>query len=70
MRFTINTDGPEMLRTTLRHEYDVLLTEGILDEESVRSCNELAHEVSFVRNGQGLAGPSTAATHQQQAGSR
>ncbi|TAK34563.1 MAG: adenosine deaminase [Chloroflexota bacterium] len=51
VRFTINTDGPEMLCTSLRREYDLLLSEGMLDDDSVRTCNTLAHEVSFVRGG-------------------
>ena len=49
VRFTINTDGPEMLCTSLWREYDLLVSEGILEEESVRTCNVLAHEVAFVR---------------------
>ena len=46
-RITVATDGPEMMRTQLRTEYDLLVAAGVLDHESARAANQLAHEVSF-----------------------
>jgi adenosine deaminase len=47
--FTIATDGPEMMHTHLRDEFDLLLRIGALDEEELRVANERGHEASFVR---------------------
>jgi adenosine deaminase len=47
--FTIATDGPEMMRTHLRDELDLLLRIGALDEEELREANARGHEASFVR---------------------
>jgi adenosine deaminase len=49
VRFTIATDGPEMMRTHLRDELDLLLRIGALDEEELREANTRGHEASFVR---------------------
>jgi adenosine deaminase len=49
VRFTIATDGPEMMRTHLRDELDLLLRIGALDEEELRDANARGHEASFVR---------------------
>jgi adenosine deaminase len=49
VRFTIATDGPEMMRTHLRDELDLLLRIGALDEDELREANARAHEASFVR---------------------
>ena len=49
VRFTIATDGPEMMRTHLRDELDLLLRIGALDEDEVREANARGHESSFVR---------------------
>jgi adenosine deaminase len=49
VRFTIATDGPEMMRTHLRDELDLLLRIGALDEEELREANARGHEASFVR---------------------
>ena len=46
-RFTVSTDGPEMMRTQLRDEYRLLVGAGVLDERSARAANALAHDVSF-----------------------
>ena len=46
--FTIATDGPEMMRTHLRDEFDLLLRIGALDEDELRAANERGHEASFV----------------------
>ena len=46
--FTIATDGPEMMRTHLRDELELLERIGALDEEGLREANARGHEVSFV----------------------
>ena len=48
VRFTIATDGPEMMRTHLRDELDLLLRIGALDEDELREANARGHEASFV----------------------
>ncbi len=47
--FTIATDGPEMMRTRLRDEFELLLRIGALDEDVLREANARGHEASFVR---------------------
>jgi adenosine deaminase len=46
--FTIATDGPEMMRTHLRDEFELLLRIGALDEDEARAANERGHEASFI----------------------
>ena len=46
--FTIATDGPEMMRTHLRDEFELLLRVGALDEDEARAANARGHAVSFV----------------------
>ena len=46
--FTIATDGPEMMRTHLRDEFDLLVRVGALSEEELRAANARGHEASFV----------------------
>jgi adenosine deaminase len=46
--FTIATDGPEMMRTHLRDEFELLLRVGALDEDELRAANARAHEAAFV----------------------
>src|SRR6185312_16552445 len=48
VRFTIATDGPEMMRTHLRDEFDLLLRIGALDQDELREANERGHDASFV----------------------
>jgi adenosine deaminase len=48
IEFTIATDGPEMMRTHLRDEFDLLLRIGALDEEELRLANARGHEASFL----------------------
>ena len=48
VRFTINTDGPEMLVTNLVKEYQLLLDTGIFDDEDVRRCIKTARRASFL----------------------
>jgi adenosine deaminase len=49
VQFTIATDGPEMMRTHLRDELDLLLRIGALDEEELAEANRRGHDASFVR---------------------
>jgi adenosine deaminase len=46
--FTIATDGPEMMRTHLRDEFELLARIGALDEEELEAANRRGHEASFV----------------------
>ncbi|HXY86276.1 MAG TPA: hypothetical protein VEH52_12420 [Gaiellaceae bacterium] len=56
VQFTIATDGPEMMRTHLRDELDLLRRIGALDEDELAEANRRGHEASFIR---GTAVPST-----------
>jgi adenosine deaminase len=47
--FTIATDGPEMMRTHLRDELQLLLDVGALEPEALREANARGHEAAFVR---------------------
>ena len=47
--FTIATDGPEMMRTHLRDEFELLVRIGALDRNDVRVANERGHAAAFVR---------------------
>jgi adenosine deaminase len=49
VRFTIATDGPEMMRTHLRDELDLLLRIGALSQDELEEANARGHEASFVR---------------------
>ena len=46
--FTIATDGPEMMRTHLRDEFELLLRVGALDEQELRAANARAHDAAFL----------------------
>ena len=48
-KFTINTDGPEMLKTNLRGEIGFLLEKGVLTTGDVLAANRDAFKASFVR---------------------
>jgi adenosine deaminase len=45
--FTIATDGPEMMRTHLRDEFELLLRIGALDEDELREANARGHSAAF-----------------------
>jgi adenosine deaminase len=49
IKYTINTDGPEMLMTNLRGEFDFLLRNGILNDEDVLRANKYAFAASFIK---------------------
>jgi adenosine deaminase len=46
--FTIATDGPEMMRTHLRDELELLRRIGALGEDELEEANQRGHEASFV----------------------
>jgi adenosine deaminase len=48
--FTIATDGPEMMRTHLRDEFDLLRRIEALDEGELDEANRRGHEASFVHD--------------------
>jgi adenosine deaminase len=47
--FTIATDGPEMMRTHLRDELQLLLDVGALQPEALQEVNARGHQAAFVR---------------------
>jgi len=47
--FTINTDGPEMNRTSLRREFMMLREHDILTEEEILDANRIATEATFIK---------------------
>jgi adenosine deaminase len=47
--FTIATDGPEMMRTHLRDEFELLLRIEALDEDELREANARGHAAAFNR---------------------
>lgn len=49
--FTINTDGPEMLKTNLVNEFDQLLSNNIVTLEDLQQAAKTAKKASFVHNG-------------------
>jgi adenosine deaminase len=49
--FTIATDGPEMMRTHLRDEFELLLRIGALDRDEAAAANGRGHASSFVSTG-------------------
>lgn len=46
--FTINTDGPYLLGTHLRQEYDLLLDAGVLSEPAAQRCIETTEKATFI----------------------
>ena len=49
IKFTINTDGPEMYRTNVLKEEDFLVKNGILTRKQVDQCTKWAFESSFIK---------------------
>ena len=47
--FTIATDGPEMMRTHLRDEFELLRRIEALDEDDLREANARGHAAAFDR---------------------
>jgi adenosine deaminase len=48
VKFTINTDGPEMLRTNLRGEIGFLLGEGMMRKAEILDANRAAFRATFI----------------------
>ena len=49
VKFTINTDWPEVIEQGhLRRQYQVLLEQGILSDEELQTCTHTAFEASFI----------------------
>ena len=53
VRFSLNTDGPEMLRTTLREELKGAVRQGFVSKDELQQCGRWALEASFVRRNGG-----------------
>jgi adenosine deaminase len=51
VRFSFNTDGPEMLQTTLRDELKFAVRNGLVSQDDLEQCGVWAREASFVRDG-------------------
>lgn len=49
VQFTVATDGPEMMRTRLRDELELLLRIDALSADEVRAANSRGHAASFLR---------------------
>jgi adenosine deaminase len=49
--FTVATDGPEMMRTDLLDELELLLRIGAADEDELRAANARGLDASFIRAG-------------------
>jgi adenosine deaminase len=48
VRFSFNTDGPEMLQTTLRDELRLAVRSGWTSKDELAQCGEWARQASFV----------------------
>ena len=48
VRFSFNTDGPEMLQTTLRDELKLAVSAGVVTKDELVRCGEWAREASFI----------------------
>ena len=52
VRFSFNTDGPEMLETTLRDELKLAVRNGWVTKDELAECGAWARTASFIgRNG-------------------
>jgi adenosine deaminase len=49
VKFTINTDGPEMYKSNIVHEEEFLLKNGILTQNQLDQCTKWALEASFIK---------------------
>ena len=50
VRVTLNTDGPEMHRTSLTGEYSLMKSSGILNDEELEIIRKEAFRASFLNN--------------------
>jgi len=46
--FTVNSDGPELLGTNVKEEFERLMEHGILTQKEVETCTETARDVTFI----------------------
>jgi adenosine deaminase len=51
VRFSFNTDGPEMLQTTLRDELELAVRAGLVQGQELAQCSAWAREASFLKDG-------------------
>ena len=49
VHFSFNTDGPEMLQTTLRDELRLAVRSEWVTKEELAQCGEWARQASFVQ---------------------
>jgi len=56
VKITINTDGPEMYRTSVLKEEEFLLAQGIMSEKEIAQCTKWAFEASFIKRHVGDTG--------------
>lgn len=49
VRYTINTDGPYLLRTNMKEEIALLLEHQVLTETELREAQAVAYEASFIK---------------------
>jgi adenosine deaminase len=47
--FTVNSDGPELLGTNVKEEFERLLVRKILTEDDVVNCTVVARKATFVQ---------------------
>jgi len=50
VRYTINTDGPYLLRTNMKKEVELLLENGVLSETELHEAMQVARQASFIKN--------------------
>ena len=60
VRYTINTDGPYLLNTHLRSEYQLLLDAKILSESEAERSVAVAHAATFISRGGSGENPARA----------
>ena len=49
VRYTINTDGPFLLRTNMKKEIELLLENKVLTLEEIKQAMQVARESSFIK---------------------
>ena len=47
--FTINSDGPELLGTTVKEEFEKLVAKEILTQKDVEECTKVAKSATFLK---------------------
>jgi adenosine deaminase len=49
VRYTINTDGPYLMRTNMKREIELLLENNVLTKEEIKQAMQVAREASFIK---------------------